>query len=232
MTTEVQLCNLALSQLGVTEQIASVGTGTLAEVTATGLKVDLCNQWYAYSRDEFLKAYPWRFARKFATLALADDGTGEIWRFEWANAYTYPTDCLQLRRFVNDLGGGSWGYGEPYNASEFAGADLSWRYVVRVHDGDKVILTDVSEVDADMEYTEKVTDLDRWDGNPSAVTSLMWLLGHRLAPGLSLGRDLSIHCWQMYQQEVRAARALDGNEDNPHPAGRDGGSYIAARGSD
>lgn len=64
VSTEVELCNLALSR---------IGADTITSLTADSAKEDrLCNQFYAKIRDQLLRSFAWNFALKVTPLQLVD----------------------------------------------------------------------------------------------------------------------------------------------------------------
>jgi hypothetical protein len=63
-SSEIAICNLALSR---------IGANTITSLTANSTKEDrLCNQFYAQFRDETLKNFAWNFALKATPLNLID----------------------------------------------------------------------------------------------------------------------------------------------------------------
>jgi len=161
---------------------------------------------------------------------LNDDGTGEVWTDEWEYAYTYPSDCLKVRRFVNDLSSGYYGYGhEPIGRFGGTGAwTKAWRYVIRQHSAGTVILTDVEEDDADIEYTKLTTDVLLF---PATFTeALGWLLAAEVAIPLSASTERSDHARVMYGRTIQQAIASNMNEDHPRDEGD--GEFIRSRGGD
>jgi hypothetical protein len=229
-TSEIVICHMALRQLGSNETITDGGDGTIAGSTDTGKLKRLCEEFYAHCRDTLLSEMHPTFARKFATLVQADDGTGEIWADEWDYAYTYPADSLILRRFVNDVGVGVYGWGEAYDSGRWVALgqrDYAWRYVVRHHDGAKVILADVDSADADMEYTERVTDTTRFTAPFDEALYLE--LAAKLARPLNRS-DRLVEIQRDAYRAKRMAMALMSNEEAPRD--RDVSKYHAARGGD
>lgn len=88
MASEVQICNLALSQLGAYK------IESLSESTEEARQ---CNLHYDNVRDSVLSAHAWDFATKQLTLALLTD-TYEGYDY----AYSYPNDCLVAREIYSD----------------------------------------------------------------------------------------------------------------------------------
>jgi hypothetical protein len=91
MSSEVQICNLALVRLGE-RSITALDEGTKA--------ANLCALYFNPIRDEVLAAHSWGFAGKRRNLALlSTDATGR-----WSYAYQMPSDCLRPR-FVESPNG-------------------------------------------------------------------------------------------------------------------------------
>lgn len=92
LISKVKIGNMALSKLGITNQIEDFG-----EDTAEADQVEL---WYDYSRLQTLEGYNWSFARKRRTLATASEDPPD----DWAYRYAYPSDCVKLRLIWNPTG--------------------------------------------------------------------------------------------------------------------------------
>jgi len=215
--SELLICNMALSRIGVGYQL-TIGAGTIASSTDTGAELRACSLWYERCRNRLLEQIPWTFARKYATLTLNDDGTGEIWEDEWDNAYTYPSDCLTARRFVNDSTWAStegwWGdvyrrvYASPYS---------EWAFVVRIHGSTKVIMTNVAEADANLEYTYAVTTATLF--TEQFADLLAWTLAAEIAEPLAINTARSDRARQMAQISFQRAAAHVLNEEIRYPQG-------------
>jgi hypothetical protein len=82
-TSEVAICNLALTKLGQ-EQILA-----LTENSKAGR---LCNLHYAHTRDALLRDHLWNFAIKRVELALSTTTPA----FDFAYQHTLPSDLLRL----------------------------------------------------------------------------------------------------------------------------------------
>ena len=92
MTSEVDICNRALSRLGTRATI-----NTLAEASTEARTASI---WYAATRDALLRAADWNFARRRVVLAdLGSPPSG--WRYR----YALPVDCLRLVGLVASAGG-------------------------------------------------------------------------------------------------------------------------------
>ena len=84
MTSEVDICNLALSHLGDEATVASISPPEGSAQSAH------CARYYPIARDTVLEAHPWSFSTKRVALALT--GTPPD---SWAYSYAVPADCLR-----------------------------------------------------------------------------------------------------------------------------------------
>lgn len=186
MTSVADICNMALSHLGVSDQITDLDTETSKEALA-------CRLFYATSRDEVLRAFPWPFATIIEDLALVEaEPNGGA---EWAYSYRYPAACLELRRLLS---------GARTDSQE---SKVPMR-VIR-DDAGRLVLTDLE--DAQIEYTQQVDDTEQFD--PMFVSALSYLLASKIAPRVC-GTDqtklrdgaLRLYAWAVGMAQDAAAR--------------------------
>lgn len=83
ITSEVQICNNALIEIGAQR---------ISALSDTTERARLCNEQYAKIRNELLYAHPWNFAVKRVSLA----STVTEPPFEWDTEFTLPADCLRV----------------------------------------------------------------------------------------------------------------------------------------
>lgn len=83
ITSEVQICNNALIEIGAQR---------IAALSDTTERARICNEQYAKVRNELLYSHPWNFATKRAELA----STVTEPEFEWDTEFTLPADCLRV----------------------------------------------------------------------------------------------------------------------------------------
>jgi hypothetical protein len=88
--SEVEICNMALAQLGV--------SATIGALTERSKEAKACNLFYVTARDKTLRDFPWPFARRVEDLALVSDDLDE-----WSYAYRYPADAVFARRILNGV---------------------------------------------------------------------------------------------------------------------------------
>lgn len=102
MISKVDICNMALAQLGQ-EPISSLGQDDE--------RARRCSLFYEPVKKEVLRTHNWAFADSITTLALLADGL----EGEWPYMYAYPQDCLFLRRiFCRGPRGKSYAFKEIY----------------------------------------------------------------------------------------------------------------------
>lgn len=83
-SSDTQICNIALGQIGV---------GRIADIEGTTQVERDCKAIYSDARDEVLSDYDWAFARKKVELArLSSDPP-----FGFDYAYALPSDCISPR---------------------------------------------------------------------------------------------------------------------------------------
>ena len=122
--SETSIANAALTLLGERRIDSLDGTSKTAK---------LLKERYSEVRDDTLRAHPWNFASKRAS--VAKDAVAPTWGFD--NAYTLPSDLLRLLEVNNPTG-------EPYRV-----------------EGRKII-TDLGSP-LDIHYPSQVTDVLQMD---------------------------------------------------------------------
>jgi hypothetical protein len=134
MTTEVDVCNLALGSLGL-EPITA-----LTDLTQ---RARTCNLFYSIVRDNYLTEHDWSFLLKVIELTEIDplpDGYNDA-----QYGYLYPADCLKARKIRTE----DYGLEYPFIIRD---------YVIAGPADSKMILTNLGE--AFLEYTVGLTDPD------------------------------------------------------------------------
>lgn len=94
--SDVQIANMALMRVGVTQTLVSAAGGQFTDQSATA---QIMNVWYWQDRDAELTEYPWPWASKYVPLAQVSAQQIPA-NPEWGVSYRYPTDCLAVRRIV------------------------------------------------------------------------------------------------------------------------------------
>jgi hypothetical protein len=133
VTSETQICNLALVR---------IGTAQIGALTEANKRAESCNLHYGPTRDAVLRAHPWNFATRRAELAQQDAPHPT---FEFAYKYPVPDDFLKLIR--TDL--------------EAAGCTEGIDYRLET-DGEALCLMS-NEAAHFIEYTARVTNVGLFD---------------------------------------------------------------------
>lgn len=203
MASEIEICNLALS---------NIRAGSINSFNESSIQAQLCKLKYSILRDRCLREIPWQFNHKIRALASV---TTDI--FNWAYAYSYPVDCLKVHRLVGS-------YEElPAGSSNVASRLLDSRviplkdvrrqipYEVFNFDDNKIIGSDQPELRID--FAAKVTDPNLFSDD--FIMALSHLLSSELAipiVGAELGRALRNDSLQLYRQYLASAMATDMND--------------------
>lgn len=128
MASKIGICNMALSHLGISKEIAIFDTEKSEEAGA-------CRRYYDEALYRTLRDFHWPFATKIDALALV--GTDP--NTEWSYSYRCPTDCIDVRRILSGDRNDTRQSRVPFRiAQDIAGL---------------LIFTDTTE--AEMEYTIK-----------------------------------------------------------------------------
>lgn len=195
--SETNICNLALQQMGRSTRIAS-----LAETTTEAGPI--CALQYPISRDAVLRAFPWNFAQRRASLtAFAEDPA-----FEYDNHYKLPSDFLFLTEIFES-------YDAPYKIETFASSSSG---------AIKVILTNLGDP-LKIRYTARITDATLFD--PLFITTLAAHMAAEMAIPLTETRAKAQSLFQVYQQKLIEARKIDSQEGTPDPM--QSGSWVDSR---
>ena len=192
MTTDVEICNMALSR------VKADSIGDLSENTVEAVQ---CRIFYEPTRDRLLTMYSWGFAKKTRALSLTGNDPDE-WQYE----YDYPNDCLRV------------GYILPYapaNGMVVPHQDYEpVAYEIGAGTGgSRVILSNVEE--AYISYTAGITDERLFD--PLYVDAFAWLLAIDLAIPLGgdSGKKYRSDAMDGFRDAMGQAMAHSANEDEP-----------------
>lgn len=191
--TVVQICNLALSNLGISTLLSSLDEDSN--------EARVCNIWYEMTRDAVLQDFEWNFAKRRVSLAELSEAAAT----EWDYVYAYPSDCIQTRMLTLP------GIRHPRN-------DQRVQFEVAYNGSQRVIYTD--QIQAELIYTSRVTDAAIFP--PLFVVSLSWALAAAIAPSLVgqiAGQSVAASMRQVYQQMLMqaAAAAMREGQEGPEP---------------
>lgn len=199
--TEVDICNLALDNLGVTNKIESLGDASKAGKA--------CGRWYATVRDLVLRSFPWPFAARTAAL-VASVETHTLWGY----LYDLPADFLAARRMVRA--------GERITLTP-----PPFEIITNAAGTGYLLATD--EAEAYLEYTRSFETDSKINLIPANfVDALAWKLAARLVLPLALDNSHIERAEKMYVATVMDAFAVESiqRQHDPQPESE----LITARG--
>lgn len=237
--TQTDICNMALTRIGVSLQLVNVQTdGTREALSALALWTD--------ARDFVVQDYHWQRARAYATPNLATNFANPA-NTDWTYAYRYPSDALFIRRILTangrlEINPPAFAIGRDAAFGTAAAWSSLTTYVIgnivlqasvvyecisgntnqqppnatywRVVSNAQLIFTDTAS--ATFEYTAQVTDTTQW--SPEFISMVAWRLGAGLSLALSRTQDMAKTCLEMYAAEKKQAEdraALEGQKDTP-----------------
>lgn len=189
--SKTDICNLALSRIGdqaVTETQIDEDKDTRAQH---------CNRHYEQTRDALIRSHWWRFASDRKELVVTDAPD-----FEWAYAFTLPTDFLRMKSIFED--------NNTTNKTSILPYALE----------DKILL--YSESTCEIRYIKQVTTVADFD--PLFIETFILQLGLKLIPPLagvgSAGQGLmKVIRDELYGRDgvMARVRTMDRQETNTIP---------------
>jgi hypothetical protein len=198
---DVALCNMALSRIGIGQQIETLDTGA-----DTSDEVKVCAFWFEKCRDRVLSSFPWPMANKQVDLGEVEEEPNDDWGF----SYRYPNDCVVARRIVSGAG-----TAETDPIPFDLGQDGTGR----------LIYTDQSE--AVLDYTAWYSDAGEF---PDVFASaIAYLLASEIAVPLSIDRAKAQDAGQLYLRELNKAQGIANQERRLRPV--PASVFIRSRGS-
>lgn len=192
-SSAVDVCNLALTNLGVGTEIAELDERT-AEAKA-------CNRVYENARDEVLRSFNWPFAKKHVALALVTTkGDASHPTSEFKFSYRYPSDCLMARKILSEVRNDS--------------RSSRWTFDEMCDDQGTLIVSDKPL--AVLEFTSTLgQNPGRWTAD--FVTALSHLVAAKVGPRLTKGDPFKTGTaqFELYKRAIAIARANSANEVQP-----------------
>lgn len=176
-SSETEICNIALSNLGQSKTIASL--------TEQSEEARACSLLYPVARDAVLRDFKNGFSKKTAVLNLVEEDPST----EWGFSYRVPSDCLFVRRIVSGI----------RNETE----DTKISFDIAADDQGSLILTD--QEDAEIEYTYRVTQVSRFPAD--FVMALAFRLAAYMAPRLTGSDQFKIQQRMMQAYQIEIARS-------------------------
>ncbi len=187
-TSDIAICNLALSHLG---------QSPIVSLTEANESARALNRIYDITRDTVLRAKDWRFASVKAPLAEISDQDIPGWEY----IYAYPAKCLCIRKVFYDA--------ESQNPAPIEFETLFVPAINR-----KVIATNYD--DAYIEYTYRIIDPALFD--MSFVMAFSFLLAAQIAKPVTGNDDIAKLMLQLYGSLVSDAGRINDIEKYIKPA--------------
>ncbi len=185
MSSEVQICNLALAYLGDSATVASINP---PEGSA---QAEHCALFYPVARDTLLEMHNWSFATKRTTLALLSSSVDG-----WEYAYQAPNGMLTALAVLPTDSGGDYSVSYDDVYSDLSAGYSPQPFQVETISGALVILT--NQENAVLRYTAHVTDTTRFSQLFTAC--LTWYLASMLAGPIIKGDAGSAESKRCLQQ--------------------------------
>ncbi len=176
-SSPVEICNLAIAELGQTVFIQSL--------TDNGNVEELCNLHYDRVRRTALQFFPFEFAIKREVLVASSEDPPSSWGF----AYVYPTDCLRPLKIDEGLQ-------QPTN-------DQLVTYLIENKGAARVIFTDH---DAPcLQYIFDQKDVVLW--TEAFIDAMAVLMAAKLAMPLTKDQSLAKDMLQLSRLRLQGAAA-------------------------
>ena len=188
-TSEVEICNLALGNIGETAKITSIDPPDGSAQAA------ICARFYPLARDTLLEMGSWSFAIKRKALVEVDNP-----RTEWQYAYEVPADATGILAVMPPDASDDW----IMNA-----AVVPQKFVIETDVYGKRILY-TNQEDAVARYNAKVTDTTLFSN--LFVLGLSWHLSSMIAGPLikgDVGANEAKRCAQMATAYMMRASSHD-----------------------
>jgi len=181
----VKICNLALSNIGITRFINDIDP-----LVDDSQEAALCNLLYEQVRDEMLQDYIWPFnSRRVALAEVANPPSN------WTYQYRYPTDCLTARAIVI-LG------------IKYPRPDYRIEFEISSDSQGRLILCDMYQ--AELIYGARIEDTTMF--SPLFLNALSWTLSARLAAALSVPNAILGNAQSQAMAAISRAAASSFNE--------------------
>ena len=212
MTSDINICNMALAYIGVE------GIVSFQEMTQ---QAKMCANFYSHTRDYLQGSYSWGFNKKQIKLVSDTDSVIPGWPY----IYVYPSDALNVQRIytAEKDQNGVWREALTQFGAEYAQKTHGKRLFDIQLGIKKRICTDCENAWA--ECRMKVEDVSFYSA--AFKETLSWAIATKIALALTKSQDVAGNCNSMYQQALGMALVTDASESyglNEQPT-----SWIDAR---
>ncbi|HKB58412.1 MAG TPA: hypothetical protein VKC56_00050 [Gallionellaceae bacterium] len=211
MASDVDICNLALAQLGDSAAVQSINPPDQSAQAAH------CARFYPIARDALLAMHTWGFATARVQLAQVSNPFPQ-----WQYAYAPPSDALDYLAVLDPAAADDYSVGLqmagtlPYPVQTGVGIYTPQPFQIESIDGDEVILT--NQANALLRYTRAVSDTAEF--SPLFVQGLATLLASHLAGPVLKGAEGRAAAMAKMQEFIKWrewAIGSDANQRNVKP---------------
>jgi hypothetical protein len=164
MSSEVEICNLALAHLGDSATVASI------DPPEGSAQAEHCARWYPVARNALLELGEWNFATTRTLLAELVNPFPQ-----WGHAYARPADCLKVLAVL--LADATSDVRAPQSGFQFYQDPEGFTTETDYTTGNQIILA--NQGNALVRYTRLVTDTSKF--SPLFTAALARYLAHYLA---------------------------------------------------
>jgi len=188
-TSEVDICNLALANIGETAKVTSI------DPPDGSAQASLCATFYPLARDSLLQMGYWSFAIKRKALTVVDNP-----RTEWQYAYAVPSDASGIIAVT-----------PPDASNDYIeyGMDVPQKFVIETDiNGKRILYT--NQKDAHARYNAKIVDTTLF--STIFTIALSWHLASMLAGPIikgDVGAAESKRCAQVASAYMMQAKTHD-----------------------
>ena len=185
MSSTTEISNMAISHLGISQEIANLDSDPGAEAQA-------CRRFFDPAIETFQRDFHMSFATKRKVLGVITNDPNDEYSFE----YEYPSDCIMVERIISGLNTDNRQSQVPY-------------VIVRGTSG-KTILSNYDE--AELEYSVIESDTGRLPAD--VVMAFSYKLAELVAPRITSGDPfgLGLRAKQNYEEAKTIAWANNMNE--------------------
>lgn len=188
MANAVDICNLALANLGDVADITSL------DPPEGSAQAERCAQFYPLAVGALLEAHEWGFATVRETLVPYTENGRNDWRF----CYAVPAGCIRIIDINNEP--------SPQRPPEFA--KCRYDYAIGLNaSGRKCLYTNL-----DNAVIRYIANIDEYLFPSSFVMALSWKLAGMLAGPMikgEQGSQMTLNCEKMYAYWIDKAIGLD-----------------------
>ncbi len=212
MASDVDICNLALAQLGDSAAVQSINPPDQSAQAAH------CSRFYPIARDALLEMHTWGFATLRVQLAQVPNPFPQ-----WLYAYAAPSDAINYLEVIDPNALDDYSVGlqmagtlPSYQPASGVGIYTPQPFQVESLDDQEVILT--NQANAMLRYTHSVSDTAEF--SPLFVEGLATLLaGHLAGPVLkgAEGRAAAMAKMQEFMKWREWAIESDANQRRVRP---------------